>query len=150
MMLWNQHLRLIINPTRISDAVYLFEHIEARLFDLLVLYPMNIRVEIPQQIALFPPLFEVTPKTPTGCALMVNREPDPGSGYWDHPVNYMDDSKAVLRFIDFFDWDELSEINMRYVRVRIVAFPNHPEVVGHEALILWDECRVFLSNEDNP
>jgi len=64
--------------------------------------------------------------------IMINREVD--SGYWDFPLKeFTADAKFSL--IRFFDWDILGVRDNQYVRVSIVEWPGHPEVIGKHALI---------------
>ena len=64
--------------------------------------------------------------------IMLNRAID--SGYWDHPVHEVT-QEAVMRFVRFFDWDQLAIRDYRYVEVVIDSWPQQPELVGKHALI---------------
>jgi hypothetical protein len=64
--------------------------------------------------------------------IMINREVD--SGYWDHPVNLLT-RDASLRFVRFFDWDQLGPRDNRYLRVVVQSWPGRPEVEGKHALV---------------
>ena len=64
--------------------------------------------------------------------MMLNREVD--SGYWDHPLARIDRS-AQLIFIRFFDWDQLGIRDNELVRVKLIGWPGHQELVGKHALI---------------
>ena len=64
--------------------------------------------------------------------IMVNRDVD--SGYWDHPVSEVTKS-ATLRFVRFFDWDQLGVCDYRYVHVVIASWPEQPGLQGRHALI---------------
>jgi hypothetical protein len=63
---------------------------------------------------------------------MINREVD--TGYWDHPIVEIT-KDAQLSFVRFFDWDVLAVRDYQYVRIRIDAWPAHPEIIGKHALI---------------
>jgi hypothetical protein len=105
-----------------------FSEIEALLFQKLVTEPAglpNVHYGEPNpriQLRL------ATDRAP----IMVNRDKE--SGYWDHPINVVT-TDAELRFITFFDWDQLAFRNNQYVRVLVTAWPSHPEVSGKHALI---------------
>jgi len=77
---------------------------------------------------------------------MINRS-IPATGYWDHPVQQFNSEETDVRLISFFDWDELGFRDMRYLRVRIVASPSK-EIVGRDALIEADSCKVTFEEED--
>jgi hypothetical protein len=64
--------------------------------------------------------------------LLINREID--SGYWDYPIREVG-RLATLRFISFFDWDQLGVRDNMYVRVVIHSWPGASELEGKHALI---------------
>lgn len=64
--------------------------------------------------------------------MMLNREVD--SGYWDHPLSRIDRS-AQLIFVRFFDWDRLGICDNELVRVKVMGWPGHEELVGKHALV---------------
>lgn len=64
--------------------------------------------------------------------IMVHRDTD--SGYWDHPVSEVT-RDAVLRFVRFFNWDQLAIRDYRYVEVVIDSWPQHPDLAGKRALV---------------
>lgn len=72
---------------------------------------------------------------------MINREIN--SGYWDHPIGKVSPD-TVLRFVRFFDWDQLAVRDNRYVHVVIASWPEHPEVEHKHALL---ECQYASYSE---
>ena len=76
----------------------------------------------------------VIPKRESICGIpiMLNREID--SGYWDHPVTTATPN-CVFMFKRFFDWDQRSYMDNRYVRVVVKDWPENPDLVGKHALI---------------
>ena len=78
------------------------------------------------------PLVRVNLRNADHAPIMINRGLD--TGYWDDPLTTVT-AEASMSFIRFFDWDLLAVRDNQYVRVRIDAWPSHPEVVGREALI---------------
>ena len=64
---------------------------------------------------------------------MINRTGD--SGYWDDPVTQLEKDDCELRFIQFFDWWDLGFRDFAFYRVRIVASPRYPHLVGRDALV---------------
>jgi len=76
----------------------------------------------------------VTPRSESICGIpiMLNREID--SGYWDHSITVASPS-CVFTFMKFFDWDQKSYQDNRYVRVIVRDWPENPSLVGKHALI---------------
>jgi hypothetical protein len=72
---------------------------------------------------------EVEPRS----EIMVNRTGT--SGYWDDPVTAIERGDCDLRFIQFFDWWDLGFRDFAFYRVRIVASPRYPHLVGRDALV---------------
>src|SRR5262249_19010633 len=66
--------------------------------------------------------------------IMINRDIEPDSGYWDYHVREMT-SDALLGFRSFFDWDQLDYRDHRYAMVRIIAWPSNQDAVVRPALI---------------
>lgn len=64
---------------------------------------------------------------------MISRIKGQGS-YWDHPLGRLSPGDD-LRFIDFYDFDESGYRDFLYCQVEIRGSPQHPEVVGHLAMI---------------
>ena len=76
------------------------------------------------------------------CPWLLNREED--SGYWDAEPKEVS-REAKLQFIAFFDWDQLSYRDNRYVRVLINDWPKYPNLVGRHALIESQYVRYVLA-----
>jgi hypothetical protein len=51
-----------------------------------------------------------------------------------------------LRFLDFFDFDQSGFLDFGYYRVAINSSEQHPELVGHEALIEVQYAHVFVND----
>jgi hypothetical protein len=64
--------------------------------------------------------------------IMLNRDVD--SGYWDHPLSQVTQG-AKMAFVSFFDWDQLGHRDNQFVRVQLLDWSEHPEVIGKHALI---------------
>ena len=78
---------------------------------------------------------QVVPKTtPVGVPIMINRDPGSESGYWDHPLRQVSPEDVSLRFVRWFDFDELGFRDLRYFLVRI-ASASRDDIVGRAALI---------------
>ncbi len=75
----------------------------------------------------------------TSLAAMVQREPDRLCGYWDHSCGVLEVPPALLKFVNFYDWDVLAlHRDLKYVRVRIAENPADMTLVGRDALIEAD------------
>jgi hypothetical protein len=69
----------------------------------------------------------------TSSQALINRTG--ASGYWDDPVTQLEKGDCELRFIQFFDWWVLGFRDYAFYRVRIVASPRYPHLVGRDALV---------------
>src|SRR5207244_8068244 len=63
------------------------------------------------------PRIAVTPASEQ-VRILVNRTAQ-SHGYWDDPVGTVRRGDAEMRFVRFFDWDELGQRDLQYVQVRI-------------------------------
>jgi hypothetical protein len=80
---------------------------------------------------------------PERTAILVDRGTRPNR-YWDDPVNIVARDEASLRFVSFFDWDELALRDYRYAMVRIVDWAAHPHLAGRFALLESSSVRFVL------
>jgi hypothetical protein len=53
-------------------------------------------------------------------------------------------AEVVLRFIDFFDWDQIGFHDFEYYLAFIESFTGRPELVGRELLIRVAYSKVVL------
>ena len=106
-----------------------FSLVQEQLFRAMVTEPAGVAVvpyyELQPDIGVTVRHVEVAP-------WLLNRETE--SGYWDHPKSEFD-KNASLRFESFFDWDQVAYRDNLYVRVQVVAWKTHPELVGKSAQI---------------
>lgn len=79
---------------------------------------------------------------------MINREARRASGYWDHPKNRITPQDAELLFARFFDFDEVTYRDFRYLEVLIVSSASEPSICGHWALLDFEYARVFASQPE--
>ena len=117
------------NQEQAWRSVGRFEGVRLVLFQKMVSEVLDVVVAeygMPQENIL------VVPKFGTSISADINREVN--SGYWDFPVEEIH-SDAVLRFVEFFDWDVLSMRDHQYVRVVIASCTSVPEIVGKHALV---------------
>ncbi len=127
------------------DSVYSFRELQLPLFKALVADALQIEAK-----ALFGPRFPVVPELEIGWSnIQVNRRlPDEPAGWLGEIIrgNFKADDIAV-HLVGFFDWAPLAYIDLRYCEVAIDAFPNHPDRVGHHALVEANECRFLWAAE---
>ena len=92
----------------------------------------------------------VVPKAaPAGVPIMINRDREKDSGYWDHPVRRVSATEVSLRFMRWYDFDELGFRDLKYLLVR-VASASREDIVGRAALIECEYSDVFLDEEAFP
>jgi hypothetical protein len=87
------------------------------------------------------PFFEISPKAPE-VPIMINREPEKSSGYWDHPIKRVSQGKIRMHFADYFDWDLAAPLDFQYCLAKIIETSEHPEIVGRYALVEVQYVRV--------
>ena len=85
--------------------------------------------------------------TSDGLPVIVNRTGD--GGHWDHPVNSLVHDEYEIQFESYFDWDELGIKDCRYITSKILHSKNHPEIIGHRALIESQYVEIHLRNLPN-
>ncbi len=122
------------NDWEFRNRVY---EIELNLFRALVLYrleredtPLKPANWCPQEVVMFLKL-----EASNRSNIFINREPEGRSGYWDDPVDHFWKKELDLRFIHYFDWDELGFRDFAYYRVRIIGSEKHPHLTGRDALL---------------
>jgi hypothetical protein len=125
-----------------------FDNISSALFDALVVEPLRLA---PASQALrvlnraSAPLswLSVVPSSPAGVPIMINRDSSSDHGYWDHPPDRVLATDVGLRFVRWFDFDELAFRDFRHYLVRIVS-STHADLVGRAALIECEYVNVLL------
>jgi hypothetical protein len=128
--LFNRHFR-VANPYENGGWTLeeRFTALQTVLFEMLVARPSELPLE---RYGLPQPRVSVSLRLGDFAPLMINRGID--SGYWDHPIREID-REAALRFVSFFDWDQLGVRDNMYVRVVIISWPRASELEGKHALI---------------
>lgn len=126
--LWNNFLR-----SDDWERVKVFDEICTTLFRELVLSPLG-KGDFNRVDHEPIPFLRVSPHAASVPAMIKHVRSTTTNIYWDDPVDRVS-RDATMLFIDCFDWDVRSSIDMQYVRVRIAGFAAHPEVAGRDALI---------------
>ncbi len=111
-----------------------WDEVDRMLFNWLVLYPHDLQPIVPghsnPRICL-----RITGQ---GATAFINREKFENSGYWDHPTKVLHPGECTLTFREFFDFDQLSPIDLNYVMVEISDAPD-ADLNGRLALIEWQQ-----------
>lgn len=152
--LWNVYMRHQIHDNESSssnqwDMSDEFDDICTKLFHMLVLLPLK-KINY-EKTASYKALkdtlsfLQVVPKHEV--PILINREKNSMSGYWDHPINRIKPDTTDMRFIDYFDFDKLGYRNFEYYQVRIVASSAFPDLTERDALVSPQYVNVFFNNQ---
>jgi hypothetical protein len=120
----------------------------ARLFEGMVLLRLGYDEIVPDwPRGLGKPIrFAVTLKA--RAQLDVDRSPpDAASHCWGDPVLQVEPESCELRFMSFFDWDQIAPRDYRWLQVLIERLDERPETVGHLALVEFDKCSIWLAED---
>jgi hypothetical protein len=152
--LWNMHF--LAAATHASDKWAVrdeFDDACQMLFASLVVEPVGLAAASEAQHMLSPSrssvprvlrwLHVVPRETPIGVPIMINRDPRQSDGYWDYPIARIVPADVNLRFVRWFDFDELAFRDFRYYLVRVESAADG-DIVGRAALIECEYCVVFL------
>lgn len=161
--LWNSSFLSLLptaqDPWELRD---LFDDAGSLLFSALVVERLGLssRVGSDQMLSQNrrpspPPLtwLRVVPRTDR-TPIMINRDATADSGYWDHPVKRVSAADLDLRFVRWFDFDELDSRDFKYYQVKILS-SSIEGVAGRAALVECEYARVFVdeaafANTDQP
>ena len=151
--IWNTHF---LGPIAASSHKWglrdEFDDVCCRLFGALVVEPLGLASASGGREILSPGRsaaprilrwLRVVPTAPAGVPIMLNRDPLLDHGYWDHSLQRVSAADVDLRFVRWFDFDDLAFRDFRYYLVRIESAATH-EVTGRAALIECEYTRVLL------
>jgi hypothetical protein len=137
--LWNTGF-WAVPELRNWDARDSFEKIKQSLFDALITSSLRNNGSSSEIIT-------IVPVDPGPVPIMIqNPRGADQRGYWDDPVDKITPADADLRFLDFFDWNEMADADFQYYRVRIEAFGREPRLAGREALLDHSNARAFAAD----
>lgn len=142
--LFNNAFRMYV-PDRKSEDVWdwinRFKLVETELFKRLVLDPSALPLR-----SYGDPDTEIAVKV-NGRRIpaLINRTQS--GAYWDFPIEHLSE-EVTMRFVRFFDWDELDFHDSRYVLATIEDWPSHPETAGKQ--VLFDPLYAKFSICPNP
>ena len=150
---WNLGFRGFLAGDR-DDYVFvdLFEEISARIFEGIILLPLGVSARISDK---WEPgnsfFFEVRARANRTAELLVDRYvPTDPFREWGSPALRVRTEDCRLRFLAWFDWDQLGARDYVLFKVLISDFPSHPELKGRYALVSVGDCEIFASagNQD--
>jgi len=124
--LWN--LYFVKNGKSDWESHEIFQEIEKALFEQIVLKNIGINRSIELKGT-----FKLLARSNNVIPVMVNRTGE--SGYWDHPITSLINDVVDIKFIEYFDWDQLGIRDNRYMMSRILSSRLHPEINGFKAII---------------
>ena len=127
-----------------GDIVEDFDALSVLLFRHLVLGEVGVDRESNNWLSEPALIFPVVPSGNV-CPIMINRKEQ--SDYWDHPLTEIKKDDLEMVFIDYFDWDDMDLIDLRYYRVRITTSSVYPDLVGSDALIATIYADVYYDEE---
>lgn len=137
---WNCWLR----PLSTWDARKVLSDIGIALFDALVLTPNG--ASGPGMAGAEDPDAKATSIVVglfSNGRMLVNR--GDRTPYWDEERNFAEGSEIELRFVRFFDFDELGWRDLLYAEVVVDRCPGEPELVGRLALVPWSQIERFTT-----
>jgi hypothetical protein len=140
--LWNVFLR----PSADADSVEVFDSVRELLFAEIVLG--KIGVADYRRQALQPIEFLLVKPQFDGTSILVQRSGGGHTRYWDDPTNSVGIEEAKLAFVDFFDWDQFSYRDFKFVLVTVVDWERKPNLVGRLALLEATQVTVFSSRDN--
>jgi len=128
------------------DSVEIYREATARLFEGLVLLALDRKERVKDKY--YPGKaanFLVLAKGPD-VKLQVDKHP-PGNPVhvWGQPVLRLGPDSSQLKFLSFFDWDNLAPRNFQLLEVLIQRLDDNPSLVGHHALIELEKCSIWLA-----
>ena len=145
---WNLGFRGLLTTDRTVYAfVDRFEEVSARLFEGMVLLPLGVSDRISDK---WDPgkafSFDVRPKTGRTAELLVDRYlPTAPYHEWGSPAVRVRAEDCRLRFLAWFDWEQLGSRDYVLLKVLITDFPPRPELAGRYALVNVGDCEIFTS-----
>jgi hypothetical protein len=134
-----------------AEAACACEEALARLFECIVLLPLGHN----ERIAEWPGglgqvvEFMVSLKTSAGDLKVDRNLPDEPGHFWGDPVVRIGTGTCLLRFVSFFDWNQLAPRDFRMVKVLIEEFKDRPDLIGRHALIEIDSCSFWIASHSN-
>ncbi len=130
------------------DCAIAYREAMARLFEALVLIPLGYPVRNKLDYSLGDAVpFAVMVESEHVEVMFDRNLPQEAAHSWAPPIA-IGGTGYLFRFVNFFDWDELSHRDFQYVKVLVERYDTKPDVVGHHALIEALKCRVSVKDDE--
>jgi hypothetical protein len=129
------------------DSVDQFDAIQRLLFTELILAKLGKEWPLEKIFRQALPFFRIVPSSQEVPIMIQNPRPEAASGYWDHPLKTIKRAQAELLFLDYFDWNRMDYLDLRYYRVQISRFDAHSDLIGREALIDCQNAAVYVRED---
>lgn len=148
--LWNTFFQADAQKNNDWDFRDVFSEVYVALFNGLVKY------YLPESASTIPHLYDPEKNvlheyrvvgTSESIPIWINRT-KPTSGYWDYPIQSVENSKTDLRLISIFDFDQLGFRDFGYFRVRIVNSDN-PDLIERDGLVKTKDCKVLFEDSSS-
>lgn len=146
-MIWNGYFAsepALCEP----EPHFLFHDAAARLFEALIFLPFSIYVNVSDRYrpGMSGDFMVHIAVTEASLAVNARLQSEPVTIY-GRPTLPVRPGEAELRFISFFDWDEMGPRQFSFLEVRIERLDSHPDLVGRHAIIDMDACSIWLEYE---
>jgi len=129
-LIWNSFLREGADYRTVDT----YAKVKFLLFDEIVLAAIG-KPGFTREVSETPyPFLKVVPRG-NSIPIMINRPESAGTWTWDDPVNRIGRTDADLRFMDYFDFEQMGHLDLQYYRTRIGSFPGHRNLEGGDALV---------------
>lgn len=119
-----------------------WREVDRMLFNWLILYPHGLQPVTDGQS--HPRIGLRVPEL--GARVFINKGKFINSGSWDHPTNILYPDDCALIFRQFFDFDEWSPIDFKYVMAEIINAKDD-DLNGRLVLIEWQRIESEIRNK---
>lgn len=145
-VVWNCFFRQRASECRSGEFLEDFQEIDRVL--LLSLVCRSLHIDPPRDLVVGVTEFErlevQVEHLPKPLAVLVNAQAGGGGGQWRESSEVLRRPGINLRFVAFFDWDQMGHLANALCRARIARHEDSPELVGHDVLIETSKVKVLL------
>ena len=126
-----------------------YDEAMARLFEGMILRPLGLSERIQPTFSPGNAVAFSVVTNRSGVELLVDKNPprEPGR-LWGNPTIELGQQPYRLRFIAFFDWDQLAAREFRLLEVLIEQMSDRPDVIGRHALIELASCSIWMDRAE--
>jgi hypothetical protein len=131
-------------------GVDLYQEAVTRLFEAMIILPLGCQGRIEDRYYPGHSVeFKVEITTPE-VDLLVNKNPqNEPAKIWGRPTIRLKPGKQQLRFMAFFDWNQIAVRDFQYVEVQIEQLDGNPELVGRHAILPFDRCSIWTVTDES-